>query len=120
MSEIIGGGIVPAAIEMMDALAIEAAEAATHCGYPPGAGAVLVIELDGPTVNQVVDTLKHLEHEGYHFEVADASLELLMRRTAGWEPSWFRVESFRVITDDASPTTSAGEAPDEQPVRASL
>jgi 2-isopropylmalate synthase len=72
----------------------------------------LGLELDGPTLNQVVDTLKHLEHEGYHFEVADASLELLMRRTAGWEPRWFRVESFRVITDDASPTTSAGEAPD--------
>src|SRR6476620_3197117 len=72
----------------------------------------LGLELDGPTVNQVVDTLKHLEHEGYHCEVADASLELLMRRTAGWEPGWFRVESFRVITDDDSPTTTAGEAPD--------
>jgi 2-isopropylmalate synthase len=35
-----------------------------------------------------------------------------MRRTGGWEPDWFRVESFRVITDDASPTTSAGHAPD--------
>jgi glycolate oxidase len=46
-SAIIGAGIVPAAIEMMDALAIEAAEAATHCNYPGGAGAVLVIELDG-------------------------------------------------------------------------
>jgi glycolate oxidase len=34
----------------MDALAIEAAEAATHCGYPQGVGAVLVIELDGATV----------------------------------------------------------------------
>ena len=39
---------VPAAIEMMDALAIEAAEAAVHCGYPAGAGAVLIVELDGP------------------------------------------------------------------------
>ncbi len=47
-SAIIAAGIVPAAIEMMDALAIEAAEAAVHCGYPAGAGAVLVIELDGP------------------------------------------------------------------------
>ncbi len=74
--------------------------------------AELGLELDGPTVNQVVDTLKHLEHEGYHFEVADASLELLMRRAGGWEPGWFRVESFRVVTDDASPTTSAGQAPD--------
>jgi glycolate oxidase len=48
-SAIIGAGIVPAAIEMMDALAIEAAEAAVHCGYPEGAGAVLIVELDGPT-----------------------------------------------------------------------
>jgi glycolate oxidase len=46
-SAIIGAGIVPAAIEMMDALAIEAAEAAVHCNYPEGAGAVLVVELDG-------------------------------------------------------------------------
>ncbi|MBK5287819.1 MAG: citramalate synthase [Acidimicrobiia bacterium] len=72
----------------------------------------LGLELDGPTINRVVDTLKHLEHEGYHFEVADASLELLMRRASGWEPTWFRAEAFRVITDDASPTTTAGEAPD--------
>jgi glycolate oxidase len=49
-SAIIGAGIVPAAIEMMDALAIEAAEAATHCDYPAGAGAVLIVELDGPEV----------------------------------------------------------------------
>ena len=48
----------------------------------------------------MVETLKRLEHEGYHFEVADGSLELLMRRATGWEPNWFRVESFRVITDD--------------------
>jgi glycolate oxidase len=44
VSDIIAAGIVPAAIEMMDALSIEAAEAAVHCNYPAGAGAVL----DGP------------------------------------------------------------------------
>jgi glycolate oxidase len=49
VSDIIAAGIVPAAIEMMDALAIEAAEAAVHCNYPAGAGAVLIVELDGPT-----------------------------------------------------------------------
>src|SRR5580698_9669783 len=48
VSAIISSGILPAAIEMMDALAIEAAEAAVHCQYPPGAGAVLIVELDGP------------------------------------------------------------------------
>ncbi len=48
VSDIIGSGCVPAAIEMMDALAIEAAEAATSCGYPAGAVTVLIVELDGP------------------------------------------------------------------------
>jgi glycolate oxidase len=49
-SAIIAAGVVPAAIEMMDALAIEAAEEAVHCDYPAGAGAVLVVELDGAAV----------------------------------------------------------------------
>jgi glycolate oxidase len=48
VSAIIAAGVVPAAVEMMDALAIEAAEAAVACGYPAGAGAVLVVEVDGP------------------------------------------------------------------------
>jgi glycolate oxidase len=47
-SAIIAAGIVPAAVEMMDALAIAAAEEAVSCGYPRGAGAVLLVELDGP------------------------------------------------------------------------
>src|SRR6266851_1154100 len=51
VSAIIGAGIVPAAIEMMDALSIEAAEAAVHCQYPAGAGAVLIVELDGPAAD---------------------------------------------------------------------
>ncbi|HEU4494396.1 MAG TPA: FAD-binding protein, partial [Rubrobacteraceae bacterium] len=47
VSGIIGAGIVPAAIEMMDALTIEAVEVAVHPGFPQ-AGAVLIVELDGP------------------------------------------------------------------------
>jgi|TARA_Y100000310_G_scaffold304267_1_gene343250 glycolate oxidase len=47
VSGIIGAGIVPAAIEMMDDLCIQAAEAAVHAGYPEGAGAVLLVEVDG-------------------------------------------------------------------------
>jgi len=60
----------------------------------------LGLTMDGPAVNQVIDDLKRLEHEGYHFEAADASLELLMRRAAGWRQDFFRVESMRVITDE--------------------
>ena len=47
VSGTIAAGILPAAMEMMDAITIEAAEAAVHADYPPGCGAVLIIELDG-------------------------------------------------------------------------
>jgi len=48
VSAIIAEGIVPAAVEMLDALAIEACEAGTGAGYSLDAGAALVVELDGP------------------------------------------------------------------------
>ena len=47
VSEIIGAGIIPAAVEMMDALAIRAAEAAVHPNFP-NTDTVLIVELDGP------------------------------------------------------------------------
>jgi glycolate oxidase len=47
VSDLIAAGIVPAAVEMMDALAIRAAEAAVHPNFPP-ADTVLIVELDGP------------------------------------------------------------------------
>jgi glycolate oxidase len=49
VSDIVAAGIVPAAVEMMDTLAIEAAEKAVHAGYTLGVAAALVVELDGPT-----------------------------------------------------------------------
>jgi glycolate oxidase len=47
VSAIVGEGLVPGAIEMMDRLSIEAAEQATGAGYRLDAGAALVVELDG-------------------------------------------------------------------------
>jgi glycolate oxidase len=49
VSSNISHGIVPAAVEMMDRLTIQAAEAAVHPGFPD-ANAVLIVELDGPRV----------------------------------------------------------------------
>src|SRR3954449_12310788 len=60
----------------------------------------LGLPMDGAAIGTVIDELKRLEHEGYHFEAADASLELLMRRAAGWEQNFFAVESMRVIADE--------------------
>ncbi len=59
----------------------------------------LGLDLDGSQLAEVVDLLKRLEHEGYHFEAADASLELLLRRASGWEQDFFALESFRVINE---------------------
>ncbi len=50
VSGIIAAGIIPAAVEMLDALAIEASEAAVNSGYTLGTAAALVVELDGPPV----------------------------------------------------------------------
>ena len=47
ISDIIGAGIVPAALEMLDQLILQAVEAAFHFGFPLDAGAVLIMEVDG-------------------------------------------------------------------------
>ena len=55
VGDIIAAGIIPAGMEMMDSLAINAAEDFVHAGYPRAAAALLIIELDGPEVE--VDAL---------------------------------------------------------------
>src|SRR5881394_85371 len=47
VSAVIGRGIVPAALEMMDQVTVGAVEAHYHAGYPTDAGAVLLVEVDG-------------------------------------------------------------------------
>src|SRR2546430_2699552 len=76
---IMAAGVVPAAVEMMDALAIEAAEAAVHCGYPNGAGAVLIVELDGPGAEvdaQFVHVERYCrEHGAFEIRIATDATE---------------------------------------------
>ena len=59
----------------------------------------LGLSMEDTAMSSVVDQLKELEHRGYHFEVADGSLELLMRAATGWKQSFFTLESHRVITE---------------------
>ena len=60
VSGTIAAGIVPAAIEMMDAITIDAAERAVGANYPADCGAVLIVELDGPP-EQVEEDLAAVE-----------------------------------------------------------
>src|SRR6266478_4529554 len=48
VSAVVASGMLPGAIEIMEALALEAAKAAVHAEYPPGCEAVLIVELEGP------------------------------------------------------------------------
>jgi 2-isopropylmalate synthase len=69
----------------------------------------LGLELDAAGAGGVLETLKHLEHGGYHFEVADGSLELLMRAAAGEDlRRLFRIESFRVTSEWRASQVAAG------------
>jgi glycolate oxidase len=55
VSEIVSAGLVPGAMEMMDKLSIEAAEASVHAGFPLDVGAALLVELDGSEVQEICE-----------------------------------------------------------------
>src|SRR4051795_107472 len=60
VADIIGAGIIPGGMEMMDKPAIHAAEAFVHAGYPLDVEALLIIELDGPGI-EVDELIKRVE-----------------------------------------------------------
>jgi 2-isopropylmalate synthase len=72
----------------------------------------LGLDLPESAVPGVLQELKDREARGYTFEVADASLELLMRRHDGWTQPFFEIESYRVhveerVADDEPPLAEA-------------
>ncbi|MFU8854759.1 FAD-linked oxidase C-terminal domain-containing protein [Micromonospora sp. SL1-18] len=114
-SAIIAAGVVPAAVEMMDALAISAAEAAVHCGYPEGAGAVLIVELDGPApeVDAQFAQVEALCRENRAFEIRIAADEA--ERALFWKgrKSAFaavgRISPDYIVQDGVIPRTALPE-----------
>ncbi len=65
---------------------------------------------DPRLARRVLDKVKELENRGYHFEAADGSFELLLRREAGQVPEFFRLESFRVIVEKEEGKAATAEA----------
>ncbi len=57
------------------------------------------IAVDDEVAQRTLERLKEREHRGYHYEAADASFELLLRREANEYEPLFRLESFRVLTE---------------------
>jgi glycolate oxidase len=75
VTAVIGAGIVPAALEMMDALTIQAVEPAFHAGYPMDAGAVLLIEIDGRSadVEEICQEVELICRQAKAMQVRSAS-----------------------------------------------
>jgi 2-isopropylmalate synthase len=67
----------------------------TVLGRAEGAG----IPLDDEQAARALRTLKEREHRGYHYEAADASFELLLRKETNRYESLFRLEGFRVLVE---------------------
>jgi len=78
-----------------DILASELSGKATIRSQAERAG----LEMDDAAAEGAVERLKQHEHRGYHYEAAQASFELLLRREAGVYESLFELESFRVTTE---------------------
>ncbi|MFW5693265.1 MAG: FAD-binding oxidoreductase [Thermoguttaceae bacterium] len=77
VSRIIAAGIIPSAMELMDQGILGAVEEAFHFGFPPDAGAILIIEVDGPTVG-----LDEKQRQIVEFCRASGAREVLEAQTA--------------------------------------
>jgi glycolate oxidase len=113
VSGIIAAGIVPAAIEMMDALCREAVEVAVHPGYPE-AGAILFVELDGPAAEvdlQFEQTVKICEeNNASEIRIAedDAERALFWKGRKAAFAAMGRISNDYYVQDSVVPRTELG------------
>jgi len=118
VSDIIASGVLPAAIEMMDALAIEAAEAAVHANYP-ACGGLLLVELDGPQaeVDLLMSQVRTLCMKQGSWEVRVAHTEA--ERAAIWKgrraafAAMGRISPNYIVQDGVIPRTALPQVMDE-------
>src|SRR5436190_5235734 len=118
VSDIIAAGMLPAAIEMMDDLSIQAAEAAVHAGYPR-CGGLLLVELDGPEaeVRALMAQVEDLCRKNGAWEIRLAQTEL--ERALIWKgrKSAFaavgRISTNYIVQDGVIPRTALPEVMSE-------
>jgi len=58
---------------------------------------------DSPALRKVVNTIKELEHQGYHFEGAEASFELILKKALGLYQPYFELVGLRLTVDKRDP-----------------
>ena len=112
---IIAGGIIPAGLEMMDSLAIQAAEDFSHAGYPRNAKAILLCELDGTVgevtvdVERVKDVLTTVGATEMRVAVSAFEREVLWRGRKSAFPAVGRIAPDYYCMDGTIPRRHLGE-----------
>jgi glycolate oxidase len=115
VSQIVAAGIVPGAIEMMDNLSIRAAEGATGAGYPPEAGAALVVELDGSEAEcaarfeEVVEICERAGADSIRVARDEAERELIWRARKAAFAAMGRIAPNYYVQDSVIPRTRLAE-----------
>ncbi len=111
VSDIIAAGMLPAAMEMMDNLAIQAAEAAVHANYPD-CGALLLVELDGPLA-EVAALMTHVDelcskNSAWEIRVAqsDAERALVWKGRKAAFAAMGRISPNYIVQDGVIPRTA--------------
>ena len=116
VSMVVASGLLPGAMEIMDRLAIKAAEAAVSAGYPADAEALLIVELEGeaPQVDAEFDQLTAVIEESGAFEVRVAASEDERDRIWKGRKSAFsavgRLSPDYIVQDGVVPRSRLGEA----------
>jgi glycolate oxidase len=114
VSRIIAAGITPAAIEMMDRLAIQACEDIVHAGYPD-CGAALIVELDGPAVEssaflrQVIDICTASGATETRVAAGEAERALIWKARKAAFASMGRISPSYYVQDGVIPRTRLRE-----------
>ncbi|OGG56069.1 MAG: glycolate oxidase subunit GlcD [Candidatus Handelsmanbacteria bacterium RIFCSPLOWO2_12_FULL_64_10] len=115
VSDIIGRGIVPAALEMMDRMIIAAVEEAYHFGFPAGSEAALIVELDGLTagidrsVEQVVEIFRQNNARSVRLAQTEDERKLLWASRKGAFGAIGRLSPSYVTQDGVVPRTRLPE-----------
>jgi len=111
VSDIIAAGMLPAAIEMMDNLAIQAAEAAVHANYP-NCGGLLLVELDGPAA-EVEALMTHVNEicrsngaSEIRLAQSDAERALVWKGRKAAFAAMGRISSNYIVQDGVIPRTA--------------
>ncbi|MFG1927152.1 FAD-linked oxidase C-terminal domain-containing protein [Cryptosporangium sp. NPDC048952] len=115
VSEIVRAGVVPGAIEMMDAVTIDAAERMAHAGYPVGRGTALLVELDGAEdecealFSDVVAICERCGSDDVRVSRDDAERALFWKTRKAAFPAMGRISPNYFVQDGVIPRTQLPE-----------